>query len=161
MLNFANQSIKKIKTKNWKRKKKKKKKVIRRHVGLNWPWMMWWWPSFGSSLILHPINTQFLPFRNQPFATLSGHRRRRSAAPCSHRFWKARCLAIARFRRPMDKVFSKLRNLDAYPKVNEDFYSRTLAGGVVTVVSAAVMLFLFFSELSMIPCSLSIFFLIF
>ncbi|KAK7400306.1 hypothetical protein VNO78_11511 [Psophocarpus tetragonolobus] len=49
----------------------------------------------------------------------------------------------------MDKVFNKLRNLDAYPKVNEDFYSRTLAGGVVTVVSAAVMLFLFFSELSL------------
>lgn len=51
----------------------------------------------------------------------------------------------------MDKVFNKLRNLDAYPKVNEDFYNRTLAGGVVTVVSAAVMLFLFFSELSMAP----------
>ncbi|KAG4999537.1 hypothetical protein JHK87_020609 [Glycine soja] len=49
----------------------------------------------------------------------------------------------------MDKVFNKLRNLDAYPKVNEDFYNRTLAGGVVTVVSAAVMLFLFFSELSL------------
>ncbi|CAL0315135.1 unnamed protein product [Lupinus luteus] len=47
----------------------------------------------------------------------------------------------------MDKVFNKLRNLDAYPKVNEDFYSRTFAGGVVTVVSAAVMLFLFLSEL--------------
>ncbi|CAJ1936033.1 unnamed protein product [Sphenostylis stenocarpa] len=49
----------------------------------------------------------------------------------------------------MDKVFNKLRNLDAYPKVNEDFYNRTLAGGVVTVVSAAVMLFLFFSELNL------------
>ncbi|QCD84091.1 hypothetical protein DEO72_LG2g4441 [Vigna unguiculata] len=49
----------------------------------------------------------------------------------------------------MDKVFNRLRNLDAYPKVNEDFYSRTLAGGVVTVVSAAVMLFLFFSELNL------------
>lgn len=47
----------------------------------------------------------------------------------------------------MDKVLHKLRNLDAYPKVNEDFYSRTLAGGVVTIVSAAVILFLFFSEL--------------
>ncbi|KAK7274661.1 hypothetical protein RIF29_15757 [Crotalaria pallida] len=47
----------------------------------------------------------------------------------------------------MDKVFNKLRNLDAYPKVNEDFYNRTLAGGVITIVSASVMLFLFFSEL--------------
>ncbi|KAE9605475.1 hypothetical protein Lal_00025250 [Lupinus albus] len=47
----------------------------------------------------------------------------------------------------MNRVFNKLRNLDAYPKINEDFYSRTFAGGVVTVVSAAVMLFLFLSEL--------------
>jgi hypothetical protein len=53
----------------------------------------------------------------------------------------------------MDRVFNKLRNLDAYPKVNEDFYNRTLAGGVVTVVSAAVMFFLFISELSMILSS--------
>ncbi|XP_019461974.1 PREDICTED: endoplasmic reticulum-Golgi intermediate compartment protein 3-like [Lupinus angustifolius] len=47
----------------------------------------------------------------------------------------------------MNSVFNKLRNLDAYPKINEDFYSRTFAGGIVTVVSAAVMLFLFLSEL--------------
>ncbi|KAL7199848.1 hypothetical protein ACSBR2_022036 [Camellia fascicularis] len=47
----------------------------------------------------------------------------------------------------MDKVFGKLRNLDAYPKINEDFYSRTLSGGVITVVSSIAILLLFFSEL--------------
>ncbi|XP_031132206.1 endoplasmic reticulum-Golgi intermediate compartment protein 3-like [Ipomoea triloba] len=46
----------------------------------------------------------------------------------------------------MDKVFNKLRNLDAYPKINEDFYNRTLSGGVITLVSSIVMLLLFFSE---------------
>uniref|UniRef100_A0A6N2MH89 Endoplasmic reticulum vesicle transporter C-terminal domain-containing protein n=1 Tax=Salix viminalis TaxID=40686 RepID=A0A6N2MH89_SALVM len=33
----------------------------------------------------------------------------------------------------MDGLMSKLRKLDAYPKVNEDFYSRTLSGGVITM----------------------------
>lgn len=47
----------------------------------------------------------------------------------------------------MEKVFAKLRNLDAYPKVNEDFYNRTLSGGVITIVSSFVILLLFFSEL--------------
>ncbi|CAL5434387.1 unnamed protein product [Camellia sinensis] len=47
----------------------------------------------------------------------------------------------------MDRVFGKLRNLDAYPKINEDFYSRTLSGGVITVVSSIAILLLFFSEL--------------
>ncbi|PSS19219.1 Endoplasmic reticulum-Golgi intermediate compartment protein, partial [Actinidia chinensis var. chinensis] len=47
----------------------------------------------------------------------------------------------------MDKAFGKLRSLDAYPKVNEDFYSRTLSGGVITLVSSIVILLLFFSEL--------------
>lgn len=49
----------------------------------------------------------------------------------------------------MDKVFNKVRNLDAYPKVNEDFYSRTLSGGVITLVSSTVILLLFFSELGL------------
>lgn len=40
----------------------------------------------------------------------------------------------------------KLKGLDAYPKVNEDFYKRTLSGGVVTVVASVVMLLLFVSE---------------
>ena len=46
---------------------------------------------------------------------------------------------------------SKVRNLDAYPKINEDFYSRTLSGGVITIVSSIVMLLLFVSELSKLP----------
>ncbi|KAJ4972320.1 hypothetical protein NE237_005419 [Protea cynaroides] len=45
------------------------------------------------------------------------------------------------------EILSKLRNLDAYPKINEDFYSRTLSGGVITLVSSIVMLILFLSEL--------------
>ncbi|CAK9181667.1 unnamed protein product [Ilex paraguariensis] len=55
----------------------------------------------------------------------------------------------------MDKVFNKLRNLDAYPKINEDFFSRTLSGGVITLVSSIVMLLLFFSELSNVQVLLS------
>ncbi|XP_058747736.1 uncharacterized protein LOC131620621 [Vicia villosa] len=47
----------------------------------------------------------------------------------------------------MDSIMSKLRNLDAYPKINEDFYSRTLSGGVITLASSIVMFLLFFSEL--------------
>ncbi|KAH9690792.1 Endoplasmic reticulum vesicle transporter protein [Citrus sinensis] len=42
---------------------------------------------------------------------------------------------------------NKIRSLDAYPKINEDFYSRTFSGGVITLVSSIVMLLLFFSEL--------------
>lgn len=49
----------------------------------------------------------------------------------------------------MDRVYNKLRNLDAYPKINEDFYSRTLSGGVVTLVSSVVIALLFLSEFSM------------
>ncbi|KAM7259295.1 hypothetical protein ACFE04_015036 [Oxalis oulophora] len=44
-------------------------------------------------------------------------------------------------------IMNKLRNLDAYPKINEDFYSRTFSGGIITVVSSVVMFLLFFSEL--------------
>lgn len=43
---------------------------------------------------------------------------------------------------------SKLRQLDAFPKVNEDFYRRSLSGGIITLISSAVMLLLFFTELS-------------
>lgn len=46
----------------------------------------------------------------------------------------------------MAKVFNKLRNLDAYPKVNEDFHSRTLSGGVITLASSIVITLLFLSE---------------
>lgn len=48
----------------------------------------------------------------------------------------------------MEKVFNKLRTLDAYPKINEDFYSRTLSGGVITLATSLLILFLFFSEFS-------------
>lgn len=48
----------------------------------------------------------------------------------------------------MDKVIGKIRNLDAYPKINEDFFSRTLSGGVITLVSSVIIFLLFFSELS-------------
>ncbi|KAF6154060.1 hypothetical protein GIB67_018982 [Kingdonia uniflora] len=45
------------------------------------------------------------------------------------------------------EILNKLRNLDAYPKINEDFYSRTLSGGLITLFSSIAILFLFFSEL--------------
>ncbi|KAL3845818.1 hypothetical protein ACJIZ3_003221 [Penstemon smallii] len=46
----------------------------------------------------------------------------------------------------MKGIVGKIRNLDAYPKINEDFYSRTLSGGVITVASTIIMLLLFISE---------------
>jgi hypothetical protein len=49
----------------------------------------------------------------------------------------------------MESIVNKIRNIDAYPKINEDFYSRTLSGGVITIASSVVMLLLFFSELSL------------
>ncbi|KAG6792485.1 hypothetical protein POTOM_001635 [Populus tomentosa] len=49
----------------------------------------------------------------------------------------------------MEGMYQKLRNLDAYPKINEDFYSRTLSGGLITLISSILMLFLFFSEFSL------------
>ncbi|TKW01485.1 hypothetical protein SEVIR_8G184266v4 [Setaria viridis] len=45
------------------------------------------------------------------------------------------------------ELWSKLRNLDAYPKVNEDFYSRTLSGGLITILSSLAILLLLFSEI--------------
>ena len=48
----------------------------------------------------------------------------------------------------MDAFLQRLKRLDAYPKVNEDFYKRTLSGGIVTLVAAVVMLLLFISETS-------------
>ncbi|KAJ4764376.1 Endoplasmic reticulum-Golgi intermediate compartment protein 3 [Rhynchospora pubera] len=45
------------------------------------------------------------------------------------------------------EILGKLRNLDAYPKVNEDFYSRTLSGGFITILSSIAILFLFLSEI--------------
>lgn len=45
------------------------------------------------------------------------------------------------------EILNKLKNLDAYPKINEDFYNRTLSGGLITLFSSIAMLLLFFSEL--------------
>ncbi|CAB4289726.1 unnamed protein product [Prunus armeniaca] len=47
----------------------------------------------------------------------------------------------------MDSILQKLRNLDAYPKINDDFFSRTLSGGIITLASSLLILLLFFSEL--------------
>ncbi|PKA57945.1 Protein disulfide-isomerase 5-4 [Apostasia shenzhenica] len=45
------------------------------------------------------------------------------------------------------EVLAKLKDLDAYPKVNEDFYNRTFSGGLITIVSSIAVLFLFLSEI--------------
>ncbi|XP_076960217.1 uncharacterized protein LOC143636525 [Bidens hawaiensis] len=47
----------------------------------------------------------------------------------------------------MNRVLSRVQNLDVYPKVNEDFYSRTLSGGIITLASSIAMILLLFSEL--------------
>lgn len=49
----------------------------------------------------------------------------------------------------MDRMYNKLRNLDAYPKVNEDFYNRSLSGGVITLLSSFFIGLLVISEFSM------------
>ncbi|GLT93829.1 hypothetical protein SLE2022_116030 [Rubroshorea leprosula] len=49
----------------------------------------------------------------------------------------------------MAALMHKLRTLDAYPKINEDFYRRTTSGGVITLASSIVMFLLFFSELQL------------
>ncbi|KAF7829920.1 endoplasmic reticulum-Golgi intermediate compartment protein 3-like isoform X1 [Senna tora] len=61
----------------------------------------------------------------------------------------------------MDSIMTKLRNLDAYPKINEDFYSRTLSGGLITIASSILMLLLFISELRTPPSTLTSFLFIF
>jgi hypothetical protein len=43
---------------------------------------------------------------------------------------------------------SGLSALDAFPKVNEDFFKKTMSGGVITLVASCLMALLFFSELS-------------
>ncbi|MFS7919351.1 putative endoplasmic reticulum vesicle transporter [Helianthus anomalus] len=49
----------------------------------------------------------------------------------------------------MKRVLSRVRNLDVYPKVNEDFYSRTLSGGLITLASSIAIFFLLVSELGL------------
>lgn len=150
MLNFANQ------TKSFfKKRKKEKKKVLDGKLD----WIDLEYREEVGQLI--PCLSLF--FILQQIHSLHSHRSPATVddgAPSFALIVSERSvLVLWRFWRPsMDKVLHKLRNLDAYPKVNEDFYSRTLAGGVVTVVSAAVMLFLFFSELSMTPSSCLLFY---
>ena len=48
---------------------------------------------------------------------------------------------------PPAGLLSKLAKLDAYPKINEDFFTRTASGGLVTLVAGLCMLLLFLSEL--------------
>jgi multisubunit Na+/H+ antiporter MnhG subunit len=50
-------------------------------------------------------------------------------------------------RAEMEGLLGKFRTLDVYPKINEDFYRRTLSGGIITLASSIVMLLLFISEL--------------
>jgi hypothetical protein len=40
------------------------------------------------------------------------------------------------------QAFNRLPQLDQYPKINEDFNSRTLLGGVITIVSSILMVLL-------------------
>lgn len=47
----------------------------------------------------------------------------------------------------MNGLFKKMKNLDVYPKINEDFHRRTLTGGIITIVSSVAMFLLFVSEL--------------
>lgn len=46
-------------------------------------------------------------------------------------------------------MWSALSNLDAFPKVNEDFFKKTMSGGVITILASLLMGLLFFSELQM------------
>lgn len=51
----------------------------------------------------------------------------------------------------MAAVLNKLKALDAYPKINEDFFTKTMSGGVITIVSSVVMVLLFLSEFRECP----------
>ncbi|GFP82374.1 endoplasmic reticulum-golgi intermediate compartment protein 3 [Phtheirospermum japonicum] len=46
----------------------------------------------------------------------------------------------------MDRTYNKLRNLDAYPKIYEDFYSCTLSSGIITLASFIIIALLFIFE---------------
>ena len=46
-----------------------------------------------------------------------------------------------------DGVMRSLQRFDAFPKVNEDFFQRTLSGGVITLVATIVVAVLFVSQL--------------
>ncbi len=44
-------------------------------------------------------------------------------------------------------AWKSFQRFDAFPKVNEDFFQRTLSGGVITLLALVVMCLLFLSEL--------------
>eukprot|EP00005_Dracoamoeba_jomungandri_P006454 CAMPEP_0174261658 /NCGR_PEP_ID=MMETSP0439-20130205/11738_1 /TAXON_ID=0 /ORGANISM="Stereomyxa ramosa, Strain Chinc5" /LENGTH=381 /DNA_ID=CAMNT_0015346171 /DNA_START=61 /DNA_END=1206 /DNA_ORIENTATION=- len=48
----------------------------------------------------------------------------------------------------MDRIFTKLKNFDAYPKTLDDFRVRTFSGAAVSIISGLFIVWLFFSELS-------------
>jgi hypothetical protein len=43
-------------------------------------------------------------------------------------------------------ALNRFKKLDLYPKINDDFFTRTFTGGIITIISSIVMLLLFFSE---------------
>ena len=45
-------------------------------------------------------------------------------------------------------LVDRVKRLDNHPKLNEDFRSRSVHGGVITLVASLLMLSLFFSEYS-------------
>jgi len=45
-----------------------------------------------------------------------------------------------------NSVWGSLKALDAFPKVNEDFFQRTMSGGIITIVASVFMFILFMSE---------------
>lgn len=54
----------------------------------------------------------------------------------------------ARGRRGITMVAELLRRVDSYPKVNEDFATKTRSGGAITLVALLVMAALVWTELS-------------
>lgn len=50
-------------------------------------------------------------------------------------------------------MFSSLKAFDAFPKVNEDFYARSVSGGVITLGASLIMAALFLSELGEYFCT--------
>ena len=47
---------------------------------------------------------------------------------------------------PPSGVLGALRALDAFPKVNEDFFQKTMSGGIITMIAYSFMVLLFVSE---------------
>jgi len=46
-----------------------------------------------------------------------------------------------------EMITDLLKRLDSYPKVNEDFATKTRSGGVITIVALTVMAVLFWTEM--------------